>query len=501
MNYQWLAGEPADIVLDRLRQLRTGDAPTHGGELLSYVYDSGMAELDELAAEAVKLVLPINGLDPTTFTSVPAMERDLIGFTKRMLNGERGRGHNKVVGSITSGGTESCLLAVKTARDYWQAERERNGHPPSVPRLLAPRTVHAAFQKAAHYFGLELDLVPVAADGSVQAQDLIGRMGSDVALVVVSAPSYPTAQLDPVAEVAAAALSRGISCHVDACIGGFALPWWGELPPWDFRVAGVTSISADLHKFGYAPKGASVLLQRGRERHRHQFFATRRWPGYPIVNPTMLGSRSATGLAAAWAIVQHLGVPGYQELTAQARRATESILAEIELIAGLKVLGHPTGPLFALVADEDVTESHRVDPHHFADRMSVHGFTVQHQPGFMQTDGPRMPHSVHFTVTPVTERRLPELLAALRLAAAEARGRPRANPRFELTALRLTGLLRENAALSPGKAGLLLRAMGMGSSDSELPTEMAPLMRILEELPVSVAESVLIEILARLSED
>lgn len=501
MNYQWLAGEPANDILDRLRQLRADDAPTHGGELLSYVYDSGLAELDELAAEAVKLTLPVNGLDPTTFTSVPAMERDLIAFTKRILHGERGRGHNKVVGSITSGGTESCLLAVKTARDYWQAQRASHRRAHGTPRLLAPRTVHAAFHKAAHYFGLKLDLVPVAADGSVQAKDLIGRMGDDVALVVVSAPSYPTAQLDPVAEVAAAALTHGISCHVDACIGGFALPWWNTLDPWDFRVAGVTSISADLHKFGYAPKGASVLLQRGRERQRHQFFATRSWPGYPVVNPTMLGSRSATGLAAAWAIVQHLGVPGYQHLTTQARRATESILAEVEQISGLKVLGQPTGPLFALVADENVSQSHRVDPHHFADRMRVHGFTLQHQPGFAQADGATIAHSVHFTVTPITEQRLPELLAAMRLAAAEARGRPRSNPRLELTALRLTGLLREDATLSPGKARLLLKTMGMGSKNSELPTEMAPLMRILEELPTRVAESVLIELIARLGED
>ncbi|MDP3207801.1 MAG: aminotransferase class V-fold PLP-dependent enzyme, partial [Rhodoglobus sp.] len=232
--------EPADI-LARLGELRAADAPTHGGRVLSYVYDSGLAELDELAAAAIRMVQPVNGLDPTTFTSVAVMEREVVAFARDLLNGD-----GEVVGSVTTGGTESCLLAVKTARDVW-VEAGGSG----TPRLLAPVTVHAAFQKAAHYFGLELDLVPVLGDGRVAADSLVERMGPDVALVVVSAPSYPHAALDPIANVAAAAAARGIACHVDACIGGLVLPFWPGLDPWDFRVAGVTSISADFHKFGY----------------------------------------------------------------------------------------------------------------------------------------------------------------------------------------------------------------------------------------------------------
>jgi sphinganine-1-phosphate aldolase len=183
------AEDPA-AILARLAELREADAPTHGGHVLSYVYDSGLAELDDLAAAAIRLVQPVNGLDPTTFTSVAVMEREVVGFARDLLNGDA-----DVVGSVTTGGTESCLLAVKTARDS-----------SGGTRLLAPVTVHAAFQKAAHYFGLQLDLVPVAADGTIAAAALIERMGPDVALVVVSAPSYPHAAIDPVAEVAAAAL-------------------------------------------------------------------------------------------------------------------------------------------------------------------------------------------------------------------------------------------------------------------------------------------------------
>ena len=177
-------------ILERLADLRQNDAPTHGGRVLSYVYDSGLAELDELAASAMRLVQPVNGLDPTTFTSVAVMEREVVGFARDLLGGDA-----DVVGSVTTGGTESCLLAVKTARDNWTGV--------GTPRLLAPVTVHAAFHKAAHYFGLELDLVPVGPDGRVPASALIDRLGADVALVVVSAPSYPVAALDPIAEVAA----------------------------------------------------------------------------------------------------------------------------------------------------------------------------------------------------------------------------------------------------------------------------------------------------------
>ncbi|MGB3377131.1 MAG: pyridoxal-dependent decarboxylase, partial [Microbacterium sp.] len=182
-------------ILDRLRELRDGDAPTHGGRVLSYVYDSGREELDELADAAARLARPLNGLDPTVFPSVAAMERDLMGFARRMLHGSR-----SVVGTITSGGTESCLLAVKTARDLWRQAHPEGGR----PRLLTATSVHAAFQKAAGLFDLDWDAVPCGADGSVRADDLIARMDDDVALVVVSAPAYPSGALDPIAPVAAA---------------------------------------------------------------------------------------------------------------------------------------------------------------------------------------------------------------------------------------------------------------------------------------------------------
>lgn len=477
-------------ILDRLRRMRAADAPTHGGRVLSYVYDSGLGDLDELADAAARLARPLNGLDPTVFPSIAAMERDVIGFTRRMLHGGR-----SVVGTVTSGGTESCLLAVKTARDLW-----RRAHAGSVgrPRLVAPATAHAAFIKAAQLFDLEFDAVPCSPDGVVAASDLIDRLDDDVALVVVSAPSYPTGMLDPIAEVAAATSARGISCHVDSCFGGFVLPWWPGLAAWDFRVHGVTSISADLHKFGYAPKGVSVLLQRGRRRHRAQFFATTGWAGYPVVNPTLLGSRSASPLAAAWAITQHLGDDGYRRLTGSIHRVALAVRAAVDGIPGLRVIGDPSGPAIALGSDAAVPASERVDPHRLADALVAHGWKIQPQPGLVQTNGVRIAHSAHLTLTPVLEPQVGEFTRALAEAADEVRGRPAADPKMMLAALRMLGYGEGGRVPGPAAAWRLLRLAGAGSVSADQP--MAMLMALIERAPRPVAEALLTELLARLSE-
>jgi glutamate/tyrosine decarboxylase-like PLP-dependent enzyme len=379
-----------------------------------------------------------------------------------------------------------------------------------MPRLLAPVTAHAAFQKAAGYFGLELDLAPVGQDGTVAASALAERMDDDVALVVVSAPGYPFAALDPIEAVAAAAAERGIACHVDACIGGFVLPFWPagaaqSVPLWDFRVAGVTSISADLHKFGYAPKGASVLLQRGRDRQRAQYFATTRWPGYPVVNPTMLGSKSAGALAASWAIILALGQEGFAELSASCERSTTKLRAIVGGIEGLRVVGKPIGPLFAVATDESVPEERRVDPHHWADQVRAHGFLLQLQPGLVQSDGTRLPATTHLTITPVTEAVLPELSVALVRAADEMRGRPpvsAAQVLGSLPAEAVAALSAPDAApLDSATAFELLSAIGLVSAGSSaLPERMAPFIALVEALPAPLTERLLTELLARLVE-
>lgn len=482
------AANPEEI-LQELATLRAADAPTHGGKVLSYVYDSGLAAVDELAAAAMLAVQPLNGLDPTTFTSIAAMEREVIGFMRTLLGGD-----GDVVGTITSGGTESCMLAVKTARENFQGT--------GTPRLLAPASVHAAFHKAAHYFGLTLELVPVDADGLADAAAMTAAMGTDTALVVVSAPSYPHAVLDPVAEIAAAAQSRGIDCHVDSCIGGLVLPFWPGLPDWDLRVPGVTSISADLHKYGYAPKGASVLLTRGRNRQRSQYFATTSWPGYPVVNPTLLGSKSAAPLAAAWAIIKLLGPAGFADLAGSCHRSTAALLETAAGIEGLRVVGNPTGPLFAVAVDTQVPADRRIDPHHWADRLKVHGFTAQLQPAFTQSDGSILPRTTHLTITPVTESRLAELVTAMVQAGDDVRGVPGIEPRQLLVAADgpMAALLGGASAITKNSetARQILGALGLGGDG--LPAAMAPVLALVEALPHDVTDWLLTELLAGLVE-
>lgn len=516
-----LAQDPA-VVLAALATLRHGDAPTHGGRVLSYVYDPGVPELDALAGDAARAMQPVNGLDPTTFGSVAALERDVVAFARDLLGGDA-----DTVGTVTSGGTESCLLAVQSARDTWLAARGlRPGE--ARPRLVAPVTVHAAFQKAAHLYGLELDLVPVLADGptagAVDAATLGARLtagpegASDVALVVVSAPSYPHAAADPVADVAALASAAGVPLHVDACIGGFALPFWPGLPAWDLRVPGVTSVSADLHKYAFAPKGASVLLHRDRDRQRAQYFATTRWPGYPVVNPTLLGSRSGGPLAAAWAILQALGTDGLATLAGRARRATVALRDAIDGAAGaagavgpdgidgLRVVGSPVGPLLAVATDASVPEARRVDPHLWADAVARRGWVLQAQPGLDQADGTRLPHTTHLTVTPVTEGVLGELVPVLRAAADEVRGLPRPDAGALIGAL---PPLDPGAPLDSATAAALLDGIGLGDvgGDPDAGTDaqpgvgpMAPLLALVEVLPAPLVERLLVELLARLVE-
>lgn len=479
----------ADAALQVLADYRSADAPTHGGHVLSYVYDSGLGVLDEVAASAARMVQSVNGLDPTVFGSVAAMERDLIEFGRTTFHGP------DAVGSVTSGGTESCLLAVKAARD-------RAGAAPGQSSMVVPTTAHAAFLKAAALFGVEAIRVPVpTASTAVRANDIADAIRDDTILVVASAPNYPTGALDPIAEIAEITRSRDLAFHVDACLGGFALAWWDGLPPWDFRVDGVTSLSADLHKYGYAPKGSSLLLHRDRDRHRAQFFSITDWPGYPIVNPTLLGSRSAAGLASAWAVSRTLGADGYAALTRRIRHAFDDVVTAIDGIDGLCVVGAPSGPVLAVRTDPEASEP--VDTHLWGSAVSARGFALQAQPAFTQPDGTVLPATTHLTITPVTDSVVDELVEVLALAAEEVRGAP-ARPAPE--ALReLAGAFDSGAvtldqalALPSAAAEEVLIAAGInphrhgGASDLDMPAIIAAV----ESLPRPVTARLLAEFLA-----
>lgn len=455
-------GAEATDILATLKQLRKQDPPTHGGRVLSYVYDPGIADLDDLVAAAATQFLPVNGLDPTTFTSVATLERDVVAFARQITSGDQ-----EVVGSVTSGGTESCLLAVKSAREIWR----RSNPGGQVPTLVAPTTVHAAFHKACDYFGLEMvaiDIDPVT--GTVPPQDLVDAVeeliaqGSPPALVVLSAPNYPLGTVDDIATISPRLAELGVPVHVDACVGGFVLPFSPEpVPAWDFTVAGVRSISLDAHKYGYAPKGASVVLYRGREYHQAQYFATVAWPGYPVVNPTVLGSRSATALAAAWAVIHRLGITGYRSAVERIYAATRAVTDTLRATPGLRILGEPVGPLIAIAADAG---PEAIDPFNFIDALHDHGFIAQAQPAFRD-----LPRSAHLAITPVTNDVLAELTSALRAAADSCRGVPAPAPNPDLV---------------------------HQIAEGGLPADMAEVMATLEALPAREAPAALVQVLAGL---
>lgn len=475
----------SDSILDELRRLRRADASTHGGRVLSYVYDSGIAELDELAARAAREVQAVNGLDPTAFPSVAALEREVVDVTRSLFHGDA-----DVVGTVTSGGTESCILAVKTARDLW-----RRAGGTGRARIVCATTAHAAFRKAAALLDMDVDDISVdPTTGTAPAEAWASRFGPDVALAVVSAPSYPYGVVDPVAAVAEMASERGISVHVDACIGGFSLGLVPGSAGWDFRCVGVTSLSADLHKYGYAPKGTSVLLQRGRERLAAQYFASSAWPGYPVVNPTLLGSRSAASLASAWALLRALGVEGLRELAERSARASAALQQEIEAIDGLRLIARTEASLFAVCADEAAADI--VDPHRWADALRRHGWVVQMQPAMTQADGSKLPRTAHLTITPVTERSIAELGAAMREAAAEVRGTAGADGPAVVSALGIAEAFSgaDTAGVSASQAAAFLEGVGMSEG---LPEEMAPIMALIETMPRPLVERLLIELLAR----
>ncbi|MCF6505995.1 aspartate aminotransferase family protein [Blastococcus sp. MG754426] len=469
---------PQDVLAE-LTALQRGDVPTHGGATMAYVYDSGLAEVDELAGAAQAAFQWTNALDPTAFPSVARIENDLVGAALELLGGGP-----DAVGTLTSGGTESCQLAVLAAREQWRA-RGGTGR----PRMLLPVTAHAAFRKAAHLFDVEVADIPVDPVTCRAVPSAVARrLDERAVLVVVSAPSYPHGVLDPVGEVAGLAAGAGVPCHVDACIGGWVLPFLDDVPePFDLSVPGVTSLSVDLHKYGYAPKGVSLLLTATPElRHAH-WFSTAGWPGYPVVNPTLAGTRPAGAMAAAWAVHRWVGTDGYRELAHRARGAAVRLAAGAAAIDGLRVVGRPVATLVALAADGP----DGVDVLHLADEMTARGWLLQPQPPFPQ-DGGDLPATLHLTVTAATAGRVEALLADLRDAARAAAALPRPVPDPGLVAAAAT---IDPAALTVAEVEALLELAGV--SGGSLPERMAPVHALVAALPRPVAERLLAGVLGR----
>ena len=468
----------SEDVLAELERLRAHDLPTHGGRTLAYVYDSGLAEADEVGRRALASYGSSNGLDPTAFPSLLRMENDLVAEAARLLDAP-----DTVVGSVTSGGTESILLAVQTARDACPEVES--------PSMVLPSTAHAAFHKAAHYFGVRPVLVPVGPDFRADPVAMAAAVDGSTVLVVASAPSYAHGVVDPVTEVAAVAAERGVRCHVDACIGGWVLPYAARLgrdvPPWTFAVDGVTSISVDLHKYAYTPKGASLLLHRTPALRRPQLFASAAWPGYTMLNSTTQSTRSGGPLAGAWAVVRSIGEDGYLALTEQVLDGMDRLLAGLSEVPALHVVAPPDSTLLALGADDSC------DVFTIADEMTAAGWYVQPQLSFAG-GAP----TLHLTLSAATAPHVEEFLAVLgdAVAAAVEAGPVRVDPGVADVVRALDPAVLTDADFD----GLLAAAGLLGDGPGlALPERMAEVNALLDLAAPALREALLTAFLDRLS--
>lgn len=340
-------GEAWPALRERLAALASQDVDWRARRAAVYVFHPGEDVL-EVAKQAYALYQSENALGPAAFPSLRRMESDVVSIAVGLLHGPA-----EATGNITSGGTESILLAVKSCRDAATAR----GVDVRGAKIVLPRTAHPAFDKAAHYLGLTVTRVPVAADFKADPEAMRRAVDERTLMLVGSAPCFPYGLVDPIPELAGIARDRELWLHVDACVGGYLNPFAElegvVLPEWDFRVEGVKTISADLHKYGYAAKGASTLLHRSPETHAHQLFQFDDWPAGGMTTPTVAGTRPGGAIASAWAVLHYLGVDGYRERTRRALAAQRRIARGVEDL-GLQVHGDPKLSLLAFgMAQED----------------------------------------------------------------------------------------------------------------------------------------------------
>ncbi|XP_059422217.1 sphingosine-1-phosphate lyase 1 [Carassius carassius] len=332
-------------LLDKIREYETlSEVDWAKGKVSGAVY-WGDEKLTDLLVKVYGEFAWSNPLHPDLFPGVRKMEAEVVRMACALFNG----GPDSC-GTVTSGGTESILMACKAYRDM--AHERGIKH----PEIIAPLSVHAAFDKAAHYFGMKLIHIPLDKKTmKVDVKAMRRAISRNTAMLVCSAPQFPHGIIDPVVEVAKLAVKYNIPFHVDACLGGFLIVFMEKagfkLDPFDFRVKGVTSISADTHKYGYAPKGSSVVLYSEKKYRHYQYFVAPDWQGGIYASPSMAGSRPGGIIAACWATMMHMGEKGYVEATKKVVETARKIKAGIRQIDGVFVFGDPEVSVVALGSD------------------------------------------------------------------------------------------------------------------------------------------------------
>ena len=396
-------GGDSEDILARLEAFKDHDPKYKDGRVWSLVY-----YLDEEHAAFLKDCYHSfaceNGLNPGAFKSLKKLETEVISATADILNGSE-----EVCGVLTSGGTESCMMAVKTYRDLARDQRRVR-----KPEMIIPATAHVAWFKASEYFGVKIRLVPLTQEFTPDLNKLERMINRNTVMILGSAPEYPHGTIDPIEKMGAIAQRKSIPLHVDACVGGFILPFMemnGEsLPVWDYRVPAVTSISADIHKYGYAAKGASTITYRNLDYLRYQMFAYENWPGGVFASSALLGTRPGGAYAAAWAATQYFGKQGYRKLASETLEAVNLLKAGIGSMPELEVIGTPQGPLFCY---RSVTPD--VNIYAVGDQMDACGWQVNRN---------QFPAALHAMVTAQHLKVVDQYLADLRKAVETVKANP-----------------------------------------------------------------------------
>jgi sphinganine-1-phosphate aldolase len=418
-------GVPQDEVLRQVDDLAARERPRWRDGLASgAVYHGGddhVAFLNRVYA----ITSQVNPLHADLWPSATKYEAEIMAMTAAMLGGDAEHTDDplrQIVGSVTSGGTESILLAVRAYRDWGRATRRI-----TRPQVVAPATAHVAFDKAAQYFRIKLVRVPVAADHRADVDAMRRAITRNTVALVGSAPTFPHGVIDPIEDLAAVAAERRIGFHTDACLGGFVLPWARRLgydiPAFDFSIPGVTSMSADTHKFGYAAKGSSVVLYRGTKLRSFQYFTATDWPGGLYFSPTLAGSRPGALSAMCWAAMVATGEDGYLEATRRILQTGAAIRQGVQAIPQLRVLGDP---LWVVAFTSDTVDIYRVLEH-----MTRRGWSL---------NGLHKPAAVHLCVTlrhtlpGVAERFLADLRASVDEVLTQPAGREGVAPVYGLAA-------------------------------------------------------------------
>lgn len=468
-------GQPPEQLLAQLEAMKAHDVPWQEGRVFAYIYDAGPVAMS-LVKDAYSLFLVENGLDPTSFPSCLELEKQVMGMAVDL-----NEGGPAARGSFTSGGTESILLSLKTARD-----RARVLYPQiTKPNIVIPETAHAAFFKACAYFDIEPR--PVAVDAQTFRAipaDMEAAIDAQSILMVASAPSYAHGAVDPVTELGEIAARHNLLLHVDACVGGMYLPFAKELgadiPDYNLSVPGVTQLSMDFHKYGYAAKGASTIIYKDGDMRRHQIFAWSGWTGYSVVNPTISSTKSGGPIAGCWAILKHMGRDGYLGLVEKCQHASQRLIAAMDDIPSLRVLGAPTMNLFSVTSDS-------IDLFALAEDMKAKGWYIQPQFGYSNS-----PANLHLSVGAGNAPHVDEFIADLKVCEAALReadaGTARQLPQELMSALQNGG----------GPELLAMLGEATGIDPDNLPDRMDDINNLMNQLPASVRDSLMVDFVNRI---